>query len=323
MSRSGYNFALIGAAGYIAPRHMQAIRDTGNRLTCALDPSDSVGVLDRYFDNVDFFTDFERFDRHIGLLRRRQPEQAINYVSICSPNHLHDAHIRFALRNGADAICEKPLVLNPWNLDALVEDEAETGKRVYNVLQLRVHPAIQSLKQRIQTAPPEKRFAVDLSYITRRGNWYHYSWKGDPQKSGGVSTNIGIHFFDMLIWIFGSVNRSEVHLADPRRMAGYLDLQRADVRWFLSVDREDLPPAALAHNKATHRSITLDGKEIEFSEGFADLHTVVYQHILDGNGYGIEAARPSIELAYQIRHAKPNFVDPEKRHPFAHKHWDR
>lgn len=323
MSLMSYNFALIGAAGYIAPRHMQAIRDTGNRLACALDPSDSVGVLDRYFDNVDFFTDFERFDRHIGLLRRRQPQQAIDYVSICSPNHLHDAHIRFALRNHADAVCEKPLVLNPWNLDALAEDEVETGKRVYNVLQLRVHPAIQALKQQIEMAPPDRRFAVDLSYITRRGNWYHYSWKGDLQKSGGTATNIGIHFFDMLIWIFGSVHRSEVHIADRRRMAGYLELQRADVRWFLSVDKDDLPPAAVAQNKATHRSITLDGQEIEFSEGFTDLHTVVYREILAGRGYGIEAARPSIELAYQIRHAQPNRPDREKLHPFAADYYDR
>jgi UDP-N-acetyl-2-amino-2-deoxyglucuronate dehydrogenase len=323
MSQQPFDFALIGAAGYIAPRHMQAIRDTGNRLVCALDPSDSVGILDRYFDDVDFFTDFERFDRYIGLLRRRQPEKAIRYVSICSPNHLHDAHIRFALRNQADAICEKPLVLNPWNLDALVEDEAETGYRVYNVLQLRVHPAIQALKQKIANGPADKRYAIDLSYISRRGKWYHYSWKGELQKSGGVATNIGIHFFDMLLWIFGSARRSEVHIGDSSRMAGHLDLERADVRWFLSVDKNDLPANLLQLNKQTYRSITLDDEEIEFSEGFADLHTVVYQHILDGHGYGIEAARPSIELAYQIRHAQVHCSDRGTLHPQADKFVDR
>lgn len=310
-----YKFALIGAAGYIAPRHLQAIRDTGHRLVCALDPSDSVGILDRYFDDVDFFTDFERFDRHIGLLRRKNDDRSVDFVSICSPNYLHDAHIRFALRNHADAICEKPLVLNPWNLDALQDDEAETGQRVYNVLQLRVHPAILDLKQRMLEST--SRHVIDLSYITRRGNWYHYSWKGDVHKSGGVATNIGIHFFDMLMWIFGACQHSEVHVADHKKMAGYLDLERADVRWFLSVDRHDLPSSVQDAGKPTFRSITIDDEEIEFSEGFTDLHTVVYRDIFDGRGYGIADARPSIELAHDLRHAAPQRRDVDRVHPLA------
>ncbi len=312
-----HNFALVGAAGYIAPRHLQAIRDTGNQLVCALDPSDSVGILDRYFENVDFFTDFERFDRYVGLLRRKQNERAIDYVSICSPNFLHDAHIRFALRNQADAICEKPLVLNPWNLDALEEDEEETGRRVYNVLQLRVHPAIIDLKKRIDADTSGKRFLIDLSYITRRGNWYHYSWKGDVQKSGGVATNIGIHFFDMLMWMFGDVEQSQVHIASSKKMAGYISLKRADVRWFLSVDGNDLPEAAVQAGRPTFRSITINDEEIEFSGGFTDLHTVVYKEILAGNGYGISEARPSIELAHDIRGAAISVSDVETLHPLA------
>ena len=311
------NFALIGAAGYIAPRHLQAIKNTGNQLVCAVDPSDSVGILDRYFDEADFFTEFERFDRFVGLLRRKEHERAPHYVSICSPNYLHDAHIRFALRNEADAICEKPLVLNPWNLDALEEDEAETGRRVYNVLQLRVHPTIIDLKKRIDNDRSGRRRLVDLSYITRRGHWYFYSWKGDLQKSGGVATNIGIHFFDMLMWIFGAPNRCEVHLADERTMAGFLELKNADVRWFLSVDKNNLPPRAVESGSPTFRSISIDGEEIEFSGGFTDLHTVVYQNILDGKGYGIDDARPSIELAHKIRHQKAHMTDLDRLHPFA------
>ena len=311
------NFALVGAAGYIAPRHLQAIKDTGNNLVCALDPSDSVGILDRYFDQAEFFTDFERFDRFVGLLRRKEQERAPHFVSICSPNYLHDAHIRFALRNDADAICEKPLVLNPWNLDALEEDEAETGRRVYNILQLRVHPAIVDLKKKISGEAGGKRRLIDLSYITRRGPWYFYSWKGDMEKSGGVATNIGIHFFDMLMWIFGAPQRSEVHVAEDKKMAGFLELPNADVRWFLSVDKNDLPQSAVLKSSTTFRSITVDGEEIEFSGGFTDLHTVVYQNILAGNGYGIADARPSIELAHDIRYAAANVTDQDRVHPLA------
>ncbi len=313
------NFALIGAAGYIAPRHMQAIKDTGNRLVCALDPSDSVGILDRYFDDVEFFTDFERFDRHVGLLRRKQHADTLDYVSICSPNYLHDAHIRFALRNHADAICEKPLVLNPWNLDALEEDEEETGQRVYNVLQLRVHPTIQALKNRIESDTSGTRHLIDLSYITRRGHWYHYSWKGAVEKSGGVATNIGIHFFDMLMWIFGSAQKSHVHVADIKKMAGFLELKNADVRWFLSVDGNDLPESTIQSNRPTYRSIKIDDEDIEFSDGFTDLHTVVYQDILTGHGYGIADARPSIELAHDIRSAPLSAGDVRMRHPLVGK----
>jgi UDP-N-acetyl-2-amino-2-deoxyglucuronate dehydrogenase len=318
------NFALIGAAGYIAPRHLQAIKETGNHLVCALDPSDSVGILDRYFDEVDFFIDFERFDRFVGLLRRKDSARAIDYVSMCSPNYLHDAHIRFALRNDANAICEKPLVLNPWNLDALEEDEAETGRRVFNILQLRAHPTILDLKKKIEdntsdTASKGKRHMIDLSYITRRGHWYFYSWKGDVQKSGGVATNIGIHFFDMLMWIFGKAQHSEVHLTDDKKMAGYLELENADVRWFLSVDKHDLPEAATSKGSPTFRSITIDDNEIEFSGGFTDLHTVVYKDILAGNGYGLDDARPSIELAHDIRHAEAKIGDVDRVHPLARK----
>mgnify|MGYP006291214263 CR=1 FL=1 len=297
-----HNFGLVGAAGYIAPRHLQAIRDTGNQLVCALDVSDSVGILDRYFADVDFFTEFERFDRHVGLLRKRRPERALDYVSICTPNFLHDSHIRFALRNEADAVCEKPLVLNPWNLDALEEDEQETGRKVYNILQLRVHPSILKLKQRYTNN--SKRHQIEMTYITGRGNWYHYSWKGDVQKSGGVSTNIGIHFFDMLMWLFGPAQRSVVHLSDARKTAGFLELKNADVRWYLSVDKSDLPQSAVDQGKSTFRCIKVDDEEIEFSGGFTDLHTLVYQDILAGRGYGLQAARPSIELAYEIRNAE-------------------
>lgn len=316
MTKQSLNFALIGAAGYIAPRHMQAIKDTGHRLVCALDPSDSVGILDRYFDDVDFFTDFERFDRHIGLLRRVQHQNMVDYVSICSPNFLHDAHIRFALRNHADAICEKPLVLNPWNLDALEEDERETGRRVYNVLQLRIHPTIQELKKRV-AAGGGKRHVVDLSYITRRGKWYHYSWKGDLHKSGGIATNIGIHFFDMLMWIFGGVKKSQVHIVDGKRMAGFLQLAQADVRWFLSVDRADLPEAVRSAGRSTCRCVTVDGQEIEFSDGFTDLHTLVYKDVLAGRGHGIADARPSIELVYALRNAVALVTDHDLVHPMA------
>ncbi len=310
------NFAIIGVAGYIAPRHLRAIKETGNELVCALDPSDSVGVLDSYFKEVDFFTEFERFDRHIEKRRRFPQEQGVHYVSICSPNYLHDAHIRFALRVGAHAICEKPLVLNPWNLDALAEIEQESEMRVYNILQLREHKAIIELKNRIESEKSPKKYDVDLTYVTSRGKWYFYSWKGMEQKSGGVATNIGVHFFDMLTWIFGPVTHSEVHLADARKAGGFLELERANIRWFLSLDQGDLPPEAVRGGKRTFRSIKVDGKEIEFSDGFTDLHTRVYQRILEGRGFGIKDAYPSIKLVYDIRHATPTGVKGYYAHPF-------
>jgi UDP-N-acetyl-2-amino-2-deoxyglucuronate dehydrogenase len=307
-----YNFALIGAAGYIAPRHLQAIKDTGNLLVAAVDKSDSVGVLDRYFDDVDFFTEFERFDRHAEKLRRLNAGKEIHYVTICSPNYMHDAHIRFALRIGSDAICEKPLVLNPWNLDALQEIEEESGKRIWNILQLRVHPSILALKEKVEKEPSDKKHEIDLTYITARGKWYFYSWKGDLRQSGGVATNIGIHFFDMLLWIFGKVEHADVHYADYRKVGGYLELEKARVRWFLSLDKGDLPPEA---RSSTYRCILIDGKEVEFSGGFADLHTVVYRQVLAGKGFGIEAARASINLAYQIRNAVPTGIKKAYSHP--------
>ena len=310
------NFALIGSAGYVAPKHMKAIKQTGNTLIASLDRSDSVGILDSYSYDVAFFTEFERFDRHAEKLKRKGDDHKINYVSICSPNYLHDAHIRFALRIGADAICEKPLVLNPWNLDALSQIETETGQKVYNILQLRVHPAMIRLKEKIQAKQSNTRPLIDLTYITSRGRWYFTSWKGELSKSGGIATNIGIHFFDMLMWIFGDVQRSEVHLSQPDKMSGFMELENADVRWFLSVDRCDLPPVATENSQPTFRSITIDNEEIEFSGGFTDLHTLVYQGILDGNGYGIEDARPSIELVHDIRDKKAVPGAPDKSHAF-------
>lgn len=309
------NFALTGVGGYIAPRHLQAIKDTGNRLIAALDPHDAVGIIDRYFDNVEYFKEFERFDRYIEKLRRRGEEERIHFVSVCSPNYLHDAHIRFALRVGADAICEKPLVLNPWNLDALAELERETGGKVYNILQLRVHPAIIALREKVRNRPPGHRVLIDLSYITSRGNWYFVSWKGDEEKSGGVATNIGVHFFDMLMWIFGPVKECQLHHKDRKKMAGYLALENADVRWFLSLDKGDLPAAAAQQGKSTCRSITMDGDEFEFSEGFTDLHTVVYREILAGRGFGIEDARPSIELVHDLRVAPIRQGESDRQHP--------
>lgn len=297
------NFALIGAAGYIAPRHLKAIRDTGNRLVAATDPSDSVGVIDSYFPDSRFFTEIERFDRHLEKLRRKSPAEAVRYVSICSPNYLHDAHIRLALRVKAHAICEKPLVINPWNLDQLTELEDEFGMRVYTVLQLRTHPALLDLKARLEREGANGKRDVVLTYVTRRGAWYDASWKGREEKSGGVTMNIGIHFFDLLVWLFGAVEASEVRLRGPRRAAGCLELQRARARWFLSVDGADLPENCRRTGKVAHRSLRVDGEEIEFTEGFADLHTRVYEEILAGHGYGIADARPSIQAVYDIRHA--------------------
>lgn len=297
------NFAVIGVAGYIAVRHVRAIKDTGNRLVASLDRFDSVGFMDSYFPEADFFTEFERFDRHIAKLNRQGTR--VDYVSICSPNYLHDSHIRFALRSGAHAICEKPLVLNPWNIDALQDYEQETGGKVWNILQLRHHQAIIDLKEKIRTGPADRIYDIDLSYITSRGNWYHYSWKGDAEKSGGVATNIGVHFFDMLTWIFGDVKENRVHILKKEKAAGYLELERARVRWFLSIDYNDIPEGVRATGQRTFRSITIDGEEIEFSDGFTDLHTVSYEKILEGKGYGLEAARKSIQTVYTIRNTTP------------------
>jgi len=303
MEEKGKNFALIGVAGYIAVRHVRAIRETGNRLVASLDRFDSVGFLDSYFPEADFFTEFERFDRHIAKLNRQGTR--VHYVSICSPNYLHDSHIRFAMRNGADAICEKPLVLNPWNIDALGDYQKETGKKVWNILQLRLHPSILDLKECVSKGPAGKVYDVDLSYITSRGNWYHYSWKGDEEKSGGIATNIGVHFFDMLTWIFGSVRKSTVHLLKKNKSAGYLELEKARVRWFLSIDYNDIPGGVKQNGQRTFRSITMDGKEIEFSGGFTDLHTVSYERIQGGKGYGLESAREAIQTVYNIRNSDP------------------
>ncbi len=295
------NFALIGAAGYIAPRHLKAIYDTGHRLVAAYDPNDSVGILDSFFPEADFFIEFERFDRHLDKLKRAG--QKIDYISICSPNYLHDAHIRFGLRLGADVICEKPLVLNPWNAEALQESEAETGKKVNTILQLRLHPALIALKKQIDQAPGQ--YEVNLTYITARGNWYYTSWKADLAKSGGIATNIGIHFFDMLIWIFGAVKENIVHLHTQDRAAGLLQLEKAQVRWFLSINAENLPDQAKIHGQRTFRSITVDGKEVEFSEGFTDLHTRSYEEILAGSGFGIHTILPAIQVAHDIRTSQP------------------
>ena len=299
-----FNFALIGAAGYIAPRHMKAIKETGNDLIAALDPFDSVGIIDRFFPNADFFIEPERFDRHLDKLRR-SIDQKVDFVSICSPNYLHDAHIRLSLRNDAHAICEKPLLLNPWNLKGLEEIENETGKRIYNILQLRRHPTIMKLKEKFDALPDDQVHDIQLTYITSRGKWYFYSWKGDIKKSGGVVTNIGIHFFDMLSWIFGKVQSSTVHLSQENKAAGLLHLKKANVSWYLSLDKNDLPKKAIENNQPTFRSISIDNEEIEFSGGFTDLHTASYQEILNGNGYGIHDASNSIEIAHMIRNQIP------------------
>lgn len=309
------HFALIGAAGYIAPRHMQAIKATGNELVAAYDPNDSVGVIDSHFPDADFFTEFERFDRHVDKLRRARHEQQIDFVSICSPNYLHDSHMRFALRSGADAICEKPLVLNPWNIDGLLEIEQDTGQRVSTILQLRVHPAIIGLRDRVQNESRSSKHEVDLTYVTSRGHWYLQSWKGDVKKSGGIATNIGVHFFDMLHFIFGELQQNVVHLSDDTKAAGYLEYERARVRWFLSVDVADVPDAQRAAGQRTYRSITVDGDEIEFSGGFADLHTRSYEEILAGRGFGLEENRTAIATVAAIRSARPALHAGEA-HPF-------
>lgn len=302
MNDTPKNFGMIGVAGYIAVRHLKAIKETGNNLLASLDKFDSVGLIDSFFPESDFFVEFERFDRHIDKLKRNGTK--IDYVSICSPNYLHDSHIRFALRHHAEAICEKPIALNPWNIDALQEIENETGHKIYTILQLRLHPKIIELREKILNGPKGKIYDIDMSYITSRGNWYYISWKGDIQKSGGVATNIGIHFFDMLSWIFGDVKNNVVHLSEPDKAAGYLELENARVRWFLSIDYNDIPDSVKKTGKRTFRSITVEGEEIEFSEGFADLHTETYKEILAGRGFGLKDARQSVDIAYTIRNAK-------------------
>ncbi len=303
------NFALIGAAGYIAPRHMKAIKETGNNLVCALDPYDGVGIIDSYFPSADFFIEPERFDRHLDKIRRLSQDKKtgenrkVEYVSICSPNYMHDSHIRLALRNDAHAICEKPIVLNPWNLDALKVIEKETGKKVYTILQLRLHPAIIALRDQIMQGPKDKVYDLDLTYMTSRGNWYYRSWKGDPSKSGGIATNIGVHFFDMLSWVFGSVKGNQVHLRSENKTAGLLQLKQANIRWFLSLDYNDIPESVRQTGKRTYRSLNMGGQEIEFSDGFTDLHTGMYREILAGRGFGLDEARTSISIVYNIRNA--------------------
>jgi UDP-N-acetyl-2-amino-2-deoxyglucuronate dehydrogenase len=297
------NFALMGASGYIAPRHFRAIKDTNNKLIVAYDPFDSVGIIDSYFPNADFFTEFERFDRHIDKEKRNGNQ--LDYVSICSPNYLHDSHIRFGLKNGADVICEKPLVLNPWNVEGLMEMEKETGKNVYNILQLRLHDSIIALKKQVESAPKDKIFDFDLTYITSRGKWYYTSWKGDVNKSGGIATNIGVHFFDMLTWIFGDVKKNTVNIHTHDRAAGYLELEKANVRWFLSINSETLPKNVRESGKTTYRSMTLEGKEIEFSDGFTELHTLSYKDILNGGGFRISESLKAIQTVYEIRNQNP------------------
>ncbi len=297
------NFAITGVAGFVAPRHLRAIRDTGNRLVAAIDPHDAVGVLDQYTLDARYFQEIERFDRHLEKLRRRSASERVHYLSICSPNYLHDAHVRMALRIGAHAICEKPLVINPWNLDALALLERESVGRVYTVLQLRLHPSLVALRERVRNAPRGRVHDVRLSYVTGRGEWYHVSWKGSVDRSGGLATNIGVHLFDALIWLFGDVQDCHVSVREPRRVAGFLDLERARVEWLLSVDVANLPFERRPGGPLTHRSMTVDGEEIEFTAGFTDLHTRVYEETLAGRGFGIDDARPAIELAHRIRNA--------------------
>ncbi|MEO5893872.1 MAG: Gfo/Idh/MocA family oxidoreductase [Ferruginibacter sp.] len=318
------NFALIGAAGYIAPRHLKAIKSTGNNLAAAFDPFDSVGIMDSYFPSVDFFVEFERFDRHIEKLKRKNVP--VDYVSVCSPNYLHDSHIRFGLRNNADVICEKPIVLNPWNIDALQEIEKETGKNIFSILQLRLHPSIIALREKVLAGPADKIYDVDLTYLTSRGHWYYTSWKGDVSKSGGIATNIGVHFYDMLTWVFGEVKNNIVHIHTHDRAAGYLELEKARVRWFLSINEETIPAEARAKGKTTYRSIIIEGREMEFSDGFTDLHTTSYEGILSDEGFRIGETKSAIEIVHDIRHATPIGLQgdyhplaglPKSKHPFA------
>lgn len=311
------NFAMIGAAGYVTPRHMKAIKDTGNNLVAALDNNDSVGIIDSYFPDADFFVEYERFDRHIDLLKRKGLQ--IDYVSITSPNYLHDSHIRFALRHGAHAICEKPLVLNPHNIDALDIIQKETGKSIYNILQLRLHPSIIKLKDEVEmelAKNPDKIYDIDLTYLTSRGHWYFTSWKGDRRKSGGIATNIGVHFFDMLEWIFGDLNDNKVHIKQADSSAGYIEFKHARVRWFLSINYEYIPKEAKEKGLRTYRSITVDNVDVEFSGGFTDLHTLSYQQILNGDGFHLNEARKSIEIVSQIREQEISNSSSDN-HPFV------
>ncbi|WP_020531580.1 Gfo/Idh/MocA family protein [Flexithrix dorotheae] len=307
-------FALTGAAGYIAPRHMKAIKDTNNQLVAALDTFDSVGVIDSYFPSADFFIEFERFDRHLDKLKRKGEQ--IDYLSVCTPNYLHDSHIRFGLRQGADVICEKPLVLNPWNAEGLQEYEKESGKRIYNILQLRVHPSIIALKKKIEEGPKDKKYEIDLTYLTSRGHWYYTSWKGDVVKSGGIATNIGVHFFDMLGHLFGKVQDNKIHVHTHDRASGYLEFEQARVKWFLSINYDTIPDHIKESGARTYRSITIDGEEIEFSGGFTELHSVSYQEVLNGNGFGVEEALDSIKIVHQIRNEQPIGLKGEY-HPLA------
>lgn len=317
------NFGIIGVAGYIAPRHLKAIKETGNRLVVALDKSDSVGIMDSYFPQCSFYTEYERFDRFVEKIKHT--EDRLDFVSVCTPNYLHDSHIRFGLRAGADVICEKPLVLNPWNIDALQKMEEETGKKVYNILQLRLHPAIIKWKQMVDEGPEDKIYNVDLTYITSRGLWYYTSWKGDVTKSGGVATNIGVHFYDMLSWIFGAVKENIVHIYEHDRAAGLLVFEKARVRYFLSINADTLPKEAVAAGKRTYRKMEMDGKEIEFSDGFTELHTESYKNIFSGKGFGLQDARQCIQIVHDIRNSKPIGLQgdyhplaalPLERHPF-------
>ncbi len=314
----------MGAAGYIAPRHMRAIKDTGNQLVAAFDPFDSVGIIDSYFPEADFFTEYERFDRHIEKLKRQGKD--VDYISICSPNYLHDAHIRFGLRQGADVICEKPLVLNPWNASALQEIETESDKKVYCILQLRLHPSVIELKKKVDAAPPDQIWDIDLTYLTSRGHWYYTSWKGQAEKSGGIATNIGVHFYDMLMWIFGPVEQSKVHLHTHDRAAGFLQLERARIRWFLSINYDVMPDQVKATGVRTFRSLKIEDQEFEFSGGFTELHTRSYEHILNGEGFGINDAMAAIDLVHDIRNAEQTGLDgsehplarlPLAKHPFS------
>lgn len=306
------NFAMIGVAGYIAPRHLKAIKGTNNNLLCALDKFDSVGIMDSYFPNADFFTEFERFDRHVEKLRRNG--KGLDYVSICTPNYLHDAHIRMALRSGAHAICEKPLVLNPWNVEALMDIEKESGKKINTILQLRLHPSIIALKNKIDQNTSATKYDVDLTYITSRGKWYDISWKGDESKSGGIATNIGIHFFDMLSWIFGDVQESMVHVREKDKSSGYLEFENARVRWFLSIDENSLPKEIKEIGQKTYRSITINDEALEFSSGFTELHTESYKSILKGEGFGLLDAKSSIDIVYDIRNDA--LKNNGEKHPF-------
>ncbi|HPQ40896.1 MAG TPA: Gfo/Idh/MocA family oxidoreductase [bacterium] len=312
-SSEQHNFAVMGAAGYIAPRHIKAIKETGNLLKAAMDPHDSVGILDKYFTNVQFFTELERFDRYLEKRRRGPEEDRIEYISICTPNYLHDAHIRLALRTGAHAICEKPIVINPWNLDALEELEREYERRVFTVLQLRVHPALLSVKEQLGEQNRTTKHLVNLTYVTARGPWYRTSWKGSDPHSGGLATNIGIHLFDLLVWFFGNVQSTELHVKQEKTLAGFTEFAGANVRWFLSIDDHHLPFDPVPGVRTTYRSIEIDGEEVEFTRGFTDLHSVLYMQTLNGHGFGIDHARPSVELVHRIRHQEP-VVNPECEH---------